>query len=136
MSGPVSLSRVAGSAPATGMAKGQLAALAQLTTQMRAIRRDTQMPEEMKKKQLAMLREQTQAIQQTVTDRLDNRKRADLVASTAEAAQAAQQGDETREAGDATAQPATDTAAAPSGNAAASPTPASPTLGSIVDTYV
>lgn len=72
-----------------GKGKGQLAALATLTTQMRVIQRDLNMPEEVKKKQIALLREQTQAIQQAATDKMESKKKASLVESSSETADAA-----------------------------------------------
>ncbi|WP_326540409.1 hypothetical protein [Pseudorhodoferax sp.] len=78
---------IAGSA--SSLANGQLAALADLVTQMVAIRRDTQMTQEMKKAQLDLLREQTRAIQQTAADRMDHQKKSALVDASSESATAA-----------------------------------------------
>jgi hypothetical protein len=78
---------IAGSA--SSLANGQLAALADLVTQMVAIRRDTQMTQEMKKAQLDLLREQTRAIQQTAADRMDHQKKSALVDASSESATSA-----------------------------------------------
>lgn len=140
----ISISATSISAASSHVSNSHLAALADLVTQMTVVRRDTQMPEEMKKVQLALLSEQTKAIRQTAVNRAENLKKSVLVDSSSESADAAARaareahGDQavgnTAEAESTVSEQSSSTESASPGDHSED-SPESPPLGSIVDTY-
>lgn len=132
------------SAASSKVTNSHLAALADLVTQMTIVRRDTKMPEELKKAQLALLSEQTEAIRQTAVNRAESLKKSVLVDSSSESADAAAlaaqgaQGDQavgtTVDAARAVSEQSSSTASASSG-AHSEASLDSPSLGAIVNTY-